>query len=190
MLTLWDLIDPVPPSAKGAKPTKAPRAAKPKPSNAEPTPRTASKTAYDLIVQTMLQRYGVRVRKWRRSSSGLASLVQRRDGSIERWLESPRPSTPLSLSIFLHEIGHHALGIGAIKPRCLEEYHAWQFSFAAMREFSVPVSEQVLARYRRAMQYAVAKATRRNLRTLPSELLEFARELPPLANPGRKPGES
>lgn len=178
MLTLWDLIEPAPVPVKAAKPTRPPRA-NGKKSASTTAPASDRKTAYDVIVQTMLARYGVRVRKWRRSTSGIASLVQRRDGSIERWLESPRPTTPLSLSIFLHEIGHHALGIGTIKPRCLEEYHAWQFSFAAMREFSVPISEPVLLRYRRAMQYAVAKATRRNLRVLPSELLEFARELPP-----------
>ena len=192
MLTLWDLIEPQPAQApskatpKPLCPAKTSRARPPGPAPLHTFPKPGP---YDAIVNVMLARYGVEVRKWRRSSSGLASLVQRRDGRIERWLESPRPVTPLSLSIFLHEIGHHALGIGAIKPRCLEEYHAWQFAFAAMREFSVPISETVLSRYRRAMQYAVGKAARRNIRTLPSELLDFAREASVTVNPPGHPRE-
>ncbi len=191
MLTLWDVIET--PVAAAARPAKRPKAksasAEHRPEPAEPAAAPACHGPFDAIVRTMLGRYGVRVRKWRRSSTGLASLVQKRNGAIERWVESPRPTTPLALSIFLHEIGHHALGIGAIRPRCLEEYHAWQFAFAAMREHSVPVNEKVLARYERAMRYAVGKAARRNIRSLPQELLEFAREPMPIvlakSNPRR-----
>ena len=38
----------------------------------------------------------------------------------------------MSAAIFCHEIGHHAIGFTRYKPRCLEEYHAWAWSFAEM----------------------------------------------------------
>ncbi len=167
MLTLWDMGEREPSAAKG-------RAARRPAKDAAVDPAPV-RTAFDVIVERMLARHDVKVRRWRRSTSGLASVILRRNGTIERWVESPRPTTALSLAVFLHEIGHHALGIGAIRPRCLEEYHAWQFAFAAMREFGVPVTDRVRERYERSMRYAVQKAARRKLRVLPSELLEFAR---------------
>ena len=55
----------------------------------------------------MLQKYEIRVRKWRSSMSGIAWYVTYRSGKIQRLIEAPRPKGPMSAAVFLHEIGHH-----------------------------------------------------------------------------------
>jgi hypothetical protein len=128
---------------------------------------------YDRMVRVMLARYNVRVRKWRSSSSGCAWQVIYHDGTVANLIESPRPRGPLSAAIFLHEIGHHAIGLDVYKPRCLEEYHAWMFALDAMKEHDLNITDAVLTRVHRSLKYAVAKAKRRGIKTLPPELREF-----------------
>lgn len=129
---------------------------------------------YDEVVRQMLAKYDVRVRKWRTSSSGVAWMVQYRDGRIQRLIESPKPKGPMSIAIFLHEIGHHAIGLGAFKPRCLEEYHAWKFSLDRMAELDLNITDAVRTRMRRSLEYAVRKAVRRGIKNLPPELEPYA----------------
>ncbi len=195
MLTLWDLIEPIakrfrvkvaPPSLPLRRDRAAPVRARVKPPTPARcrTPKAASRTSrskpasmldrYDRMVQVMLARYNVRVRKWRSSSSGCAWQVIYRDGTVANLIESPRPRGPLSAAIFLHEIGHHAIGLDVYKPRCLEEYHAWMFALTAMKEHDLNITDAVHDRVRRSLKYAVAKAKRRGIRSLPPELLEFA----------------
>jgi hypothetical protein len=121
----------------------------------------------------MLVKYGVKVRKWRTNSSGVAWTITYKDGRVVRLLESPQPKGPMSMAIFLHEIGHHAIGLGAYKPRCLEEYHAWAFSLRAMEEHGLNITESVRTRMFKSLRYAVRKAKRRGLRELPSELIPY-----------------
>lgn len=125
---------------------------------------------YPLIERTMLRRYGVRVRKWRSSTSGVAWAVEYRDGTTSRLIESPRPRGPMSAAVFLHEIGHHAIGLGRFKPRCLEEYFAWAFSLHQMHQLGIDVTPRVRKRASEALVYAVDKAVRRGLKRLPGEL--------------------
>ncbi len=132
--------------------------------------RVPMQERYDAIVKEMLQTYGVRVRKWRTSMSGVAWYVEYRDGSVVRLLESPKPKSPMSLAIFLHEIGHHAIGLGIHKPRCLEEYLAWNYAVQKMEEHGFEVTDRVKRRMYRSLKYAVGKAVRRGLRVLPPEL--------------------
>ena len=129
---------------------------------------------YDAVTRTMLAKYDIRVRKWRSSMSGLAWYVTYRDGRIQRLIECPKPKGPMSVAIFLHEVGHHAIGFNVYKPRCLEEYHAWQFSLREMERNGLNITDSVRRRVRRSMQYAVAKAKRRGIRELPVELHEYA----------------
>ena len=187
MLTLWDLLKPAvtrfveiarPPAPKNARPALRERV-KPAPVRRRPT-RAAERAAkpgmqekYDAVVAHMLKKYDVRVRKWRSSSSGIAWTIRYRDGRIVRLLESPRPRGPMSMAIFLHEIGHHAIGLGAFKPRCLEEYHAWMFSIRAMEEHGLNITESVRTRMHKSLRYAVRKARRRGLRELPPELAPY-----------------
>ena len=157
--TLWDLV------------TRKPRR---KPSTRPDAPsvrRTgAMAERYERVTRAMLATHGVRVRRWRTSMSGVAWQVTYADGSVSKLIEAPRPRGPMSAAVFLHEIGHHAIGFGTYTPRCLEEYHAWRFALDTMRAEGLNVTERVLSRERESVCYAIAKATRRGLKRLPHEL--------------------
>lgn len=140
---------------------------------------------YSQMERAMLARYGVRVRKWRSSTSGVAWQVRYKDGSVVRLIESPRPRGPMSAAVFLHEIGHHAIGFDRYKPRCLEEYHAWAFSLEQMKAWDLNVTQRVRDRMHDALHYAVEKAKRRGLRRLPSELEPYATRRLPAGKAGR-----
>jgi hypothetical protein len=128
---------------------------------------------YEAMTRAMLARYAVRVRKWRSSMSGVAWQVTYADGSVARLIEAPRPRGPMSAAIFLHEIGHHAIGFGTYKPRCLEEFHAWKFALETMEAEGLNVTDRVRARMHDSLRYAVAKARRRGLKRIPPELAEY-----------------
>ncbi len=143
-----------------------------------PLPEALSQTMpmrerYPIVERAMLARYGVRVRKWRSSTSGVAWSVLYKDGTTSRLIESPRPRGPMSAAVFLHEIGHHAIGLGRYKPRCLEEFYAWAFSLHQMRELGLPITDRVRKRAGDALVYAVDKAARRKLKRVPMVLVEM-----------------
>ena len=131
-----------------------------------------SQRRYDAVVVEMLSKYGLTVK--RNSLSGVAIERTFRDGRVERTLESPYPTSPLRLAIFLHEVGHHAIGLGVHKPRCLEEYLAWRYAIDRMDEMGFPTKGSVARRFDRSMRYAVAKSRRRGIQRLPSEVAAFA----------------
>ncbi len=139
---------------------------------------------YDDLVREMKRVHGVRVVRWRSSTSGCAWQVYYADGSTARLIESPYPRGPMSCAVFLHEIGHHAIGFGTYRPRCLEEYHAWRWSFEAMIAGGFNVTEAVRRRRDEALHHAIRKAVRRGLKRLPVELAPFVpvpdRAQPPL----------
>ena len=130
---------------------------------------------YSQIVEELKRRYGVRVRRWRKNMTGCAWRVFYRDGSVINWIESPLPKTPISLAIFLHEIGHHAIGFDTYRLRCEEEFRAWEFALAEMRRAGVEPDERVERRVELSVRYAVDKAMRRGLKRVPATLQTFAR---------------
>lgn len=188
--TLWDLLGLAPAAKEPAPsaPTRRPDAGrKPAPKRRAAPNRTASLAAtiapartvsnagsmqakYDAMVESKLREHGVRVRKWRSGMSGIAWQVEYRDGRVVRLIESPRPKGPMSAAVFLHEIGHHAIGFNVYKPRCLEEYHAWAYAIREMEALGLNVTEGVRKRMHDSLKYAVDKARRRGLRVLPREL--------------------
>lgn len=125
------------------------------------------------MTRAMLKEEGVRVRKWRSSTSGVAWQLTYADGHISRLIEAPRPRGPMSAAVFLHEIGHHAIGFETYKPRCLEEYHAWMYSLRQMERWDIQVTEAVLNRVHDALHYAISKAVRRGIVRIPPELGAF-----------------
>jgi hypothetical protein len=129
---------------------------------------------YDEVVELMLAKYELNVRRWRNSLSGLATLRIFRDGRHERWLESPYPTSPLRMAIFLHEVGHHAIGLGVHRPRCKEELMAWHWSVRHMEALGFATKGVVARRMFRSMQHEVRKATRKGIKGLPAELMPFA----------------
>lgn len=162
-------------TAPKAKPPTPERATSSTHAARRPKRETAA-DRYDRVIAEMVVRYGVKVRRWRKSMSGVAYEIEYRDGTRKRLIESPRPRSPLSMAIFLHEIGHHAIGLGKYKPRCLEEYHAWMFSLRAMEENGLEVTDKVRTRVKRSLEYAVSKAARRGIKNLPLELHEYIPE--------------
>ncbi|MEM1329669.1 MAG: hypothetical protein AAGG07_03815 [Planctomycetota bacterium] len=177
--TLWDLI--------ASKPEPKPRRVR-RTSRAAPRPDAAPRrdgpmaARYRSMQREMLARYGVRVRKWRTSMSGVAWQVTYKDGTMARLIESPQPRGPMSAAVFLHEIGHHAIGFNRYSPRCLEEYHAWRFAIEAMQERGLNVTNAVLKRRHESLRYAIDKAVRRGLRRLPEELEPFLEPFEPPAH--------
>lgn len=125
------------------------------------------------IVELMKDRHDIRVRRWRRSMSGCAWRVYFHDGRVINWIESPVPKTPISLAIFLHEVGHHVIGFDAYKRRCEEELHAWKWAIAQMRSLGIEPDARVLRRFDLSMRYAVDKAMRRGIKILPESLNQF-----------------
>ncbi len=130
---------------------------------------------FEAIVEVMKARYDVRVKRWRRQMSGCAWSVFLQNGRRINWIECPLPRTPISLAIFLHEIGHHAIGFDRYKKRCEEEYHAWVWAIAQMRRLGIEPDEKVNRRFELSIQYAVDKALRRGIKRLPEPLMKFAR---------------
>jgi hypothetical protein len=128
---------------------------------------------YRAIVQHMKSQYVLRVRKWRKQMSGCAWRVSYADGRTINWIEAPFPRTPISLAVFLHEVGHHALGFSRRGPRCAEEFAVWRWALAAMRQCGVEPDARVARRVELSMQYAVGKAVRRGIRNLPAPLLRY-----------------
>ncbi len=162
--TLWDLLAGRTGRRAHRKPPKADTS----------TRRSPMRDRYDDLTRTMLRVHGVRVRKWRTSMTGVAWEVHDRDGRISRLIEAPRPRGPMSCAVFLHEIGHHAIGFHRYKPRCLEEYHAWRFALDQMHRHGISVTPRVEKRMAESLAYALDKAIRRGLRRIPSELEPFA----------------
>ena len=193
MLTLWDLLPRKARERFGmieAKPPVRPAAQRQERPPTEPTRAISGETSgrhgparvrgsmqdrYDEMTREMLARYGLRVRRWRTSMSGIAWQITYRDGSGSRLIESPRPKGPRSAAIFLHEVGHHAIGFNVYKPRCLEEYHAWAWAVAEMERRGLNVTDAVRKRMAESLRYAVDKARRRGLREVPPELRPFER---------------
>lgn len=155
---------PAPPERKRAPAARAKAAAA----------RSPMAERYEEITRLMLATHGVRVRKWRTSMSGVAWEVIYRDGAVVRLIEAPRPKGPMSAAVFLHEIGHHAIGFNRYRPRCLEEYHAWAWAIQQMELHGVAVTESVQKRMRDSLRYAVRKARRRGIRVIPEELRPFS----------------
>ena len=163
MKTLWDLISPRNRVVGEAVPLSPERVGKPR--------LTHMRDLYEQMTRQMLREHQVRVRKWRSSMSGVAWQVTYRNGKVSRLIESPQPRGPMSAAIFLHEIGHHAIGFGRYRPRCLEEYHAWVFSLDQMQRWELNITDNVRKRARESLRYAVDKAQRRGLVSVPPELV-------------------
>lgn len=128
------------------------------------------------IVAEAKSRHNIRIRRWRGNMTGCAWRVCYEDGRVINWVEAPRPRTPISLAIFLHEVGHHVIGFERYRKRCEEEYHVWQWALAEMRRVGVAPDAKVERRYQLSMRYAVGKALRRGMKALPAALHPFLQE--------------
>ena len=137
------------------------------------TSTAANSNRFTRIVRDMKKRYELRVKRWRKTMSGCAWRVYHADGRSVNWVESPYPRTPISLAIFLHEVGHHVIGFERYKKRCEEEYHAWVWAIEQMKKRGVEPDARVWRRFDLSMRYAVDKAVRRGIKKLPAALEQF-----------------
>ncbi|HEY2585786.1 MAG TPA: hypothetical protein VGI81_08485 [Tepidisphaeraceae bacterium] len=135
---------------------------------------------FQAIIRRVKTEHDIRVRRWRKQMSGCAWQVRYPDGRVVRWIESPCPKTPISLSLFLHEVGHHVIGFETYKRRCEEEYHVWEWAIARMRALGIEPDAKVMDRFERSMRYAVDKAVRRGIAELPESLLGFLPHVSPM----------
>jgi hypothetical protein len=128
---------------------------------------------YAPVIALMKSRHDIRIKKWRRNMSGCAWRVYHADGRVVNWIEAPVPRTPISLAIFLHEVGHHVIGFDRYKRRCEEEYHVWVWALEQMQQLGIQLDQRVQRRFTLSMEYAVSKAVRRGLKILPEPLMQF-----------------
>lgn len=163
--TLWHLLGVIRPPKKTPPRRRGP-----------PTSRRRSQARYDALVVQMKEVHAVRIHRWRTSTSGCAWELKDRHGGITRMIEAPYPRGPVSSAVFLHEVGHHAIGFRRYRPRCLEEWAAWEWSLEAMEAHGITVTPRVIKRRDDALRYAIAKAVRRGLKRLPPELAPWAPE--------------
>lgn len=156
--TLWDLV-----AGKSRVPPRQRPARRP----------SAMQARYDALVRDMKATWGIRVRKWRTRTSGCAWEVRGADGSCTRMIEAPYPRGPMSCAVFLHEVGHHAIGFNHQRLRCMEEHLAWDWALREMSARGFNVTDRVRKRRDEAMRYALRKALRRGLRRVPEELVRW-----------------
>src|SRR2546423_272544 len=132
---------------------------------------------YSPIIRDMKEQFLIRVRRWRRQMSGCAWRVSFPDGRVINWISAPYPKTPISLVVFLHEVGHHAIGFDRYPPGFIEEYHVWTWAIERMEEYGVEADQRALHRFNRSMEYAITKALRRG-EHVPAEFLHrFSRQM-------------
>jgi hypothetical protein len=162
-VTLWDLL-----------PTAIEVRVPAVDASADPAPPTSAQDRYDQLVLHMKQVHSVRIVRWRKSMTGCAWVVDYEDDTAVNLIESPYPRGPVSCAIFLHEIGHHAIGFYRYKPRCYEEYMAWQWAIETMEQEGFNVTDRVRGRVRDSVQWSVDVALQRGLKNLPKELTGYA----------------
>ena len=138
-----------------------------------PATRPEQREFYAAMVVELKAKYKIAIRKWRTHISGVAYEVKYRDGHIKRLIAAPRPRSPVSAAIFLHEVGHHAIGFKRYQPRCLEEYYVWQWAFREMTARSIPIDARVMRHYKRSLFHYVRLAKRLGIKDLPHELHAF-----------------
>lgn len=130
---------------------------------------------YAVMVRELNQKYRISVRKWRHQMSGAAYELHYSHGGIKRIILAPKPRGCVSAAIYLHEVGHHAIGFGRYKLRCLEEYYVWQWAFREMRHREISIDHRVLRHYKQSMCHYVRQARREGIKDFPALLHPFVR---------------
>jgi hypothetical protein len=129
---------------------------------------------YGQMVDELKSRYKISIRKWRTHMSGVAYELKYPNGDIKRMITVPHPRSPVSAAIFLHEVGHHAIGFRRYSPRCLEEFYVWQWAFREMTQRNIPITSKVTRHYKRSMYHYVRLAKKRGIKDIPHDLQQFS----------------
>jgi hypothetical protein len=120
-------------------------------------------TDYAAVIEEYKARYCVRVSRWREERSGCAWVGYYADGTAVAWIESPYPRDIETLAIFLHEIGHHAVGFGDPRVRGEEEFRAWRWAMVQLGALGITPDQRVKNRFERSRRIrAVEQANRKS----------------------------
>ena len=99
----------------------------------------------------------------------------------ENRIEAPRPVTRKSLHVYLHEIAHlvlHGSSVDGIPKkrtkRYIEEYQAEVQALDWMREWGIPISQDVRREAKRHVAYCIRKAVNRGAQNIDPAVLRFA----------------
>lgn len=87
----------------------------------------------------------------------------------------PLPTGRKSLFDFLHEVGHIVHPRAGIKKelRAVEEYYATYYAKCEMRKLGVAVAKDQAKGYDRYITMSLARALRRGLKKVPSEIRQY-----------------
>jgi hypothetical protein len=93
-------------------------------------------------------------------------------------IQAPRPVTPKSLYIFLHECAHANLGHSSKSstPRHVQEYEAEMWAHAKMVKHGIPVPPEYTERARRYVAFKIMQAERRGAKRIDPQARAFAGE--------------
>lgn len=149
-----------------------PLAAEPGPAKADTRPEVpaAGKMTQAEHCGEVARKYtppGVTV-KYRKSISGCAWYGK-------KLMEVPRPVTPASLEVHLHESAHfHLEHYKRNKPTHLKECEAEEWALARMRDEGVRVPRKVLQRAKRYVARKIVQAQRRGAKHIDRRAMRFA----------------
>lgn len=124
---------------------------------------------YERIAVRYLPRgYAVEYRK---------SLSGRHFGD-RRLIQAPRPRTPKSLYIFLHECAHAYLRTGSGKrgKRHVQEMEANLWAEAKLTKHGIPIPPEYIERHKRYVAYKIVQAERRGGKHIDRRAIEYAGE--------------
>lgn len=113
----------------------------------------------------------IAIRKYRTSPwSGKAYL-----SSFE--IIVPHPKSNISLSTYLHELGHLTNLARTQKKSCLREFYAERFCLDQLKRFSIKRNKRMIKHSNWYMAYSLAQAMNRKMKDIPEELKKYKKFL-------------
>jgi hypothetical protein len=154
--------EPTPPLPAKAKAKKAEAVAKADPAKPETTAPN-----YAAIAQRYLPK-GYRV-EYRKALTGMHF-------GNRKLIKAPRPTTPKSLYVFLHECAHGHLGHShnGKTPRHTEEMEAERWAHAKMAENGIAVPPEYTERAKRYVAQKIVQAERRGGKNIDPQAIAYA----------------
>jgi hypothetical protein len=130
------------------------------------TAKTAAVDYFAIAMQHAPRSYRVEYRK---------SLSGRHFGN-RMLIQAPRPTTPKSLYIFLHECAHAYLHTGSGKngKRHVQEMEAEQWAHEKMAKHGIPVPPEMTERAKRYVARRIVQAERRGGKHVDPRAIEYA----------------
>lgn len=88
-------------------------------------------------------------------------------------IEVPEPKSNISLSTFLHELGHLTKLSSSQKKSCLREFYAEMFSLDQLKRFGIKRNRKMIKNSNWYMAYSLCQALNRKMKDIPEELKKY-----------------